>query len=504
MTDPLRLAERALRTIQSDTPRLDRISDYIAGDHDQPYVPDNATSEEFKRILKRSITNWIPTLIAAPAQAMYVDSFRRSTKDEAGDEVAAEMSPEMEHWQRSRLDARQLAVHRTAIAYGAAYTLTYRNDKGESVTKGLPPRRTVTLYDDPATDLEPVCGIYVERWEGGVVSGDSADYDSARPGVVWFYDQSHQYRFLLKGGQLRYDGQPIPHGMTSCPITRHAPWLDMDGNAVGLVEALISPQDRFNQTVCDLLLAQSYTAAQLRYFIGVKPPMRMKLDSNTGELRPELDDEGRPIIDETRMNASRLTYTENPDAKIGAVPGGELGGLLSSAETTLKHLSGLSNVPPHFLMGQIANVSAEALQAAMTALLRMVDEIQHAIGESWERVFRLAMELDGNKTAAQDVTGEVLWKDVGGDNIAQHGDALAKLADIGVPKKGLWRRVPGVTELEFREWSKLDAEERSQSPDQQAVDQVFGSGVGARLAPSPAPTDNPPPTPGRRPFRNAI
>lgn len=33
-------------------------------------------------------------------------------------------------------------------------------------------------------------------------------------------------------------------------------------------------------------------------------------------------------------------------------------------------------------------------------------------GEAWERVFRLAAELDGNTRAAGDAAGEVIWRDM--------------------------------------------------------------------------------------------
>src|SRR5690606_4255543 len=79
-----------------------------------------------------------------------------------------------------------------------------------------------------------------------------------------------------------------------------------------------------------------------------------------------------------------------------------------------------------------------------------------SFGESWERTFRLIGELEGNQAQASDYHAEVVWRDMGAQSLAQTSDALGKLSEmLGVPKRGLWRRVPGVTQREHEEWTDL-------------------------------------------------
>ncbi|MFE9868915.1 hypothetical protein ACFYPZ_40935 [Streptomyces sp. NPDC005506] len=74
----------------------------------------------------------------------------------------------------------------------------------------------------------------------------------------------------------------------------------------------------------------------------------------------------------------------------------------------------------------MANLSAEALLAAETALSRKITEFQSIFGEAWERVFRLAAEMEGDTAAQDDFAGEV----------AVHNRAVAAMLLNGEP--GYW------------------------------------------------------------------
>jgi hypothetical protein len=148
--------------------------------------------------------------------------------------------------------------------------------------------------------------------------------------------------------------------------------------------------------------------------------------------------------------------------KFGSLPAGPVGSLIDSIDMSIRHLAAISQTPPHHLLGQIANLSAEALLAAETALQRKIAEFQSIFGESWERVFRLAAELDGNASSAEDFHGEVQWRDMESRSLAQAADALGKLAEqLGIPKRGLWKRVPGVTQTEYEDWVEMAEDEDS-------------------------------------------
>lgn len=460
---PVRLGRKLITTLARDRDRLLRIDRYLNGEHDDPYMPDLA-DDEYRLLAKRSVSNWCPLLVGTPAQALYVDNFRRGITTGSTTEAPTTITPEWRHWQKSGLDARQAAVHRGALTYGHSFTLTEKTKRGVR-TKGLSALKTVALYEDPANDQVPAAALTVTRWP-------ATDGDKVIPGQARMWDGRHEYTVTFDSlddeKSVKVSGRKA-HGASECPITRFAAAVDLEGRTVGVIEPVISVQDRINQTIMDLLLAQSYAAVAVRTVTGMAPPMQMEPEHDNPDdpeeitgYRPKLDANGNPMPQRINHNARRFLFAEDPDVKWGSLDATPLGGFIDSLDMSIRHLSALSQTPPHHLLGQIANLSAEALLAAETALSRKVEEFRKMFGESWERVFRLAAELEGELDAAEDYAGEVIWRDMELKSLAQSADGLGKLAELlGIPKRGLWNRVPGTTKQELDEWDRLYEEENS-------------------------------------------
>ncbi|AOQ27058.1 portal protein [Streptomyces phage Brataylor] len=450
-TSPASLAKQLLSILDRDSARLERIDNYLHGKHDDPYMPPQA-DDEYKLLAKRAVSNWTPLLVNTPAQALYVDGFRPSSTGGTLPRAAQSDSPEWEHWQRSRLDARQAAVYKGALTYGHAFTVTEKDKKGNVVTKGLSPRRTAALFEDPANDDTPYAALTVTVWPKGEAVGKARMWDGTSEYAVTF-------KSLGDDEGVRVAGKAKRHGASECPVTRFAASVDLDGRTIGVIEPMIPLQNRINQSVFDLLVAQTYTSHEVRYATGMAPPIQR--DAETGE--PILDENGQPKPIPMNHNARRFLFAEDPDVKFGSLPGGPIGSLIDSIDMSIRHLAAVSQTPPHHLLGQIANLSAEALLAAETALSRKIAEFRAIFGESWERVFRLAAELSGSTASADDFMGEVIWRDMESRSLAQAADALGKLKEqLGIPAKGLWKRVPGVTQTEFEDWEELAEDEDAQ------------------------------------------
>ncbi|EFL15332.1 phage portal protein [Streptomyces sp. C] len=448
MADPTTtaLAAELLAILGRDKLRLQRIDDYLHGKHDDPYMPAMA-DDEYRLLAKRAVSNWTPLLVNTPVQALYVDGYRAG--DDQGKGSATDLSsPQWEHWQRSRLDARQTAVYRGALTYGHSFTLTERV-KGRVLTKGLSAMRTAALYEDAANDDTPYAALTVTAWPKDGKRGKAR---------MWDARFEHEVTFVsLDDLQSVRVGRGKRHGASECPVTRFAASVDLEGRTVGVVEPMIPLQNRINQTVFDLLVAQTYASVKVRTVTGMAPPVQR--DPETGEI--VLDTDGNPIPLPINHNAKRFLFAEDPDTRFGSLDETPLGGFIDSIDMSIRHLSAISQTPPHHLLGQIANLSAEALQAAETALSRKIQEFRTLFGESWERVFRLAAELEG-ASGIDDFKGEVLWRDMEQRSLAQAADALGKLREqLGIPAKGLWKRVPNVTQTELDEWDDLADEEDS-------------------------------------------
>lgn len=453
---PKTLAADLLQIIADDEPRLDRIDNYAQGIQDEPYMPSNA-DQEYLLLAKRSITNMMPLVLASPAQALYIDSFLPSRK--VGPKEGR-TTPEWKHWQKSGLDARQLAIHRAALTYGHSFTVTEKKGN-KTITRGLSPLRTSALFRDAANDINPYAAITVIQMPRGKTKGTATMWDDSKVYTVRFGSLEDPKSITVEAGKR--------HGSDENPVTRFAASVDLEGRTTGVVEPLIPVQNRLNQTVFDLLLAQTYTSQEVRAVSGMAPPMKEVWVFNGQQYdEPQVDENDQPLAGWTQKlvpvpmnhNASRFIFAEDKDTKFTTLPGGELGGLISSIEMSIRHISALSQTPAHFVLGQIANLSAEALQAAETALSRKVDEYRSSFGESWERVFRLAGVLAGDTAMADDFEGEVVWRDVEARSMAAIADALGKLRqNVDAPARGLWEMIPGITQTQLTRWEELREEE---------------------------------------------
>ena len=461
-------AARLMGILDNDrSERLLTVDDYLAGKHADPYMPEDADAE-YRLLARRSVTNLCPLLVATPAQSLYVDSYRRGRSVSDRTEDGLTNTPEWDHFERSGLAARQRSLYEGSIGYGHGFTFTEMGDDGKAYTRMVSPLRASALFDDPANDIIPEAFFEVRKWPNGVL-------DRKGRADLWIGSTKYLVTFgmlsdvenitVIETGEGNYS--------ENCPATRFAAHLDLEGRTRGVVYPIIPVQDRLNQTIFDLLVAQTYGSFQVRTATGMAPPLKKRAVraiegddcSEVIGFEPVVGKDGEPVYEDMRVTQRRLLMAESEGARFGTLEGTPLDGYISSIEMTIQHMSTLGQIPPNHMLGKIANLSAEALQAAEVSLSRMVEGFRKSFGESWERVFRLAAEIEGREDVAADASGEVLWRDVEFHSMSQVADALGKLADqLGIPHEGLWARVPGATKNEVDEWRRLAREKGDSAP----------------------------------------
>lgn len=430
-------AQQALEGLRHDAGRLDRIDRNVRGHQAGPYMPRSAT-REYRLLAQRAISNFLPMVVAAPAQALAVEGYHRSGSSRDAPEWTG-------GWQANGLDARQGAVHRAAITYGHAFTVTLPDtaDARRPVVRGVSPRRMWAAFEDPAADEWPLYALELKSARG--------------KGPGWFYDGTHVYDVVVDEDEVVFRGGR-PHRLPVCPVRRFAAQVDLEGRTTGVVEPLIPLQDRINQTVFDLLIAQTYGSFKVRWVSGMAPPL--KRDPDTGE--PLLDGDGNPIPKPVQVDSSRFVMAPDADTKFGSLDETPLSGFIESVGMSLRHLAVVSQVPPHYLLGDMVNLSAEALAAAETTLMRMVEEFKRSFGESWESELRLCAYIAGDEAGWTDTASQVQWRDAESRSLSQTVDALGKAVQmLGVPRQATWPRIPGFTDTDRSNWSDLAAAEDS-------------------------------------------
>src|SRR5690606_21562785 len=142
------------------------------------------------------------------------------------------------------------------------------------------------------------------------------------------------------------------------PIVRFAPHVGLEGEVTGLVEPMIPLQDRINQTVFDLLVAQTYSSFKVRTVAGMAPPVEMEaveIDGPDGKqvvMKPKIDaNTGQPVPKPSYLNAKRPLNAREKNAKFGSLHWTPLDGLIESIDTSLRPLSAIQQIPPHNFLG---------------------------------------------------------------------------------------------------------------------------------------------------------
>jgi hypothetical protein len=367
--------------------------------------------------------------------------------------------------------SRQHGVHRSVIKYGTAYVVVLpgqmaaeeeQQSNSIAVIRPVSPRRMTAMYADPVDDEWPQLAI-----EERVVADSTAPGKQRR--IVSVYDESSRY--ILTGSvqadatdlELAEDDNPFLNGQPAvsshdlgvCPVVRflHEADLDGDSDCVGEVEPLIPLQDQINFSTFNGMITEQFAAFRQRWVTGMSP----------------IDEEGRDA-QPFRPGVDRVWVGEDANTHFGEFSETSLQSYLDAREAGIRHMSTISQVPPYHLLGQIANLSAEALAAARDGLDRKIEELQSFNTDPWRNVFRLSAKAGGDDSGWKDLNGVVVWRDTSARAFAATIDGLTKVAQmLGVPVEELWKRIPGVTADDVQSWLLAKQREDAQQVIQQAV-----------------------------------
>lgn len=401
---------------KAERERLERIDRWLRWDHDKPHAPRHATAE-YRQLGSRAQTPWLDNVVTACAQALYIDGYRGA--DDPDNALP------WEWWQVNGMDSRQIAIHRAALGYGLAYvTVTPGTDDFQNpmpVIRGISPRRMITFYDEPEHDDWPHFALRI----------DPAKVDGDKGWALRVYDDASVY--YLQAGQ---DGSGLTyiesreHDLGLCPVIRYANRMDLEGRTPGEVEPFIPLAARIDQTVFDRLVVQRFSSWVVRTVAGMAKPDSEEEETALAKL----------------LKIGDLLVSESTETKFGSLPATPLDGFIAANEADIRQLAAVSQTPAHEMLGQMANLSAEALAAARASLTAKVEERRYSFGESHEQMLRLCSWVMGDKDGAMDRSAQVRWRDTEIRSLSQAADALGKLAQmLGVPVELLWERIPSFT-----------------------------------------------------------
>lgn len=441
-------AEYLLGVQDKERFELDVLRRYATGKQALPLVIPADAPREVREMARISRINLISIVINALVESLFVDNLRVTVDSAAeGEPETPEQitAPIWKTWQANKLDRGQSGLYRAVFTYGYGY-MVLTAGKPTPVARPMSPRSMTALYNDDAD------------WP------DLALERRRRRNTFRLYDETQVYTLGYDPEKKRFALLAVgEHGSPYCPVVRYRDVedLDLDDEPVshliqsfgtrgdnmtdmvaGQVAGLMTLQDQSDVTTFALKSAEWYSAFRQRWVVGWTP-------ANS--------------TDKVKSAASQLwTFDNDPEeVKLGEFSQTTLDGYLASRKDTARFAATLSQTPVHELIGDLVNLSAEALAAAEAGRDRKIDERKTGLGESHEQLATAMGVLQGVEVP-EDL--EVVWRDTSARAFGALVDGLGKLAaQLQIPPEALWERVPGATLQDVRRWKTMRAEGDSMS-----------------------------------------
>lgn len=439
-----KLCERSKKT--------DVYDNYYECEHPLPFLHEKAR-DPFRRLLQMSRANYMELVVDALVGRLEVAGFQ-SGADGSSDEAAWKL------WQDNGMDAgSQLAFLEAAIR-GEAYLLNAPPTGRQSGMQITPEHPSQAITEPvPGSPREMAAGLklWLDDWTGMLCA------TVYLPEALYKF-QAKEPKYGEKPQWTRREvagekwGAANPLGEVPLEPLSNRPRMLRPGASE--LKSVTGIQDRINKTIADRMMTQEFAAFPQKWVTGMEIPV----DETTGQPVQPFD-----------VAVNRILMAEDAGAKFGQFAAADLGGYLKACEADVKDIAAITSTPPHYLLGSLTNLSAEALKAAEAGLIHKVYQRRRFLEEALERTMRRA------GVASSDA--RVVWKSPEWRTEGELVDALVKMSTLGVPREVLWERW-GATPQEITRWRELS---------QDALDRALSGDVAAEYGPKPTATDEPPP-----------
>lgn len=382
---------------------LQTLQKHIDGQLLKTWMPDNADAE-YRDLLRKSASPWLGFARDAIVQGCIVSGY---TDTDLWERV----------WRANGMDGRQEVSTRDAVGFGRGFVSVLPSTKPDSVVmRPMGALDTYAVYEDPWDDY-PKHVLHRRKPRRG--------RDTFWQGSWMFVDETSIYRFTGTPA-APVDVAREDHDLGFTPVVGIANTLDAEPRSS--IADKVPVYKRIVDGTFTLQMLQRYAGFPQKWMAG-------------GDVSPDL----RASVDSLLHASGEAGDT----ARFGAFPAADLDKMVTALDAHIKHFSAVVQVPPHYLLGAVVNMSAEGIAAAEAGYHRNLSARKKALGEGYELAMRTAATMLGEDEAAQSTSDQVEWENVSSWSLAQVTDAVQKLEMSTGPLEALYRMVPG--------WTKTDA-----------------------------------------------
>lgn len=466
MTSPeeaLKILERLHAELRGRQADLQKYANYYDGKQPLRYASPEFSSYWGGQFESFS-DNWCQVVVDSKTERLVVRGVRIGNED--ADEETWRV------WQSNGLDADSGLAFVDTLAQGRAYALVWNDpdDYDTPLVTFESAHEAIVAYE-PGSRRKRVAAL--KNW---VDLDDNVEHATLYlPDSVWkfrhesnaasrYIERPAQYGGYAVGSawslkDLEAEDNPQPNPLGLVPMVELPNRSRLAREPVSEIVNVVPLQNAVNVIWSHLITASDFAAFPQRVVLGQEMPKK-PIVNETGEVV------GWEPADISNFALDRIMFFESPDAKVSNWSAADLENYTKVIETAVGHIAAQTRTPQHYLVGKMANLSAEALKAAETGLVSTVREKQLYLGEAVREIARLIALVQGDEARADGMrTASVVWKDPESRSDAELADSLGKLAQmLHVPDKILWRRY-GFTDDEIREMEQMQDEQAQRELD---------------------------------------
>lgn len=418
--------------------------DYVSGNHPLPNG-DPRYVKALRDFQLKALTNYIALATNAIPSRMRVKGFRFGRK-EAAKPSPTPSTPKTENssqngsqapqkaaqggrsdenvgiadkdaqlvWMANDMDYQMEGFLGNCATYGEGYLLAGPEDPetGEPTITSEHPR-LCHVFPDPVRPTRSLAGI--KLWKDIYIGQMIA--------VLYLPDLIYVFTGPSNGESMQASVALANGGFNLVAIQRNelgeVPLVRCQWRPDGKAEAedAFPIQDRMNLTILNRLVISKSQAYRQKWMTGGQIAKSGKKGKSGVDAKPPFD-----------PGADTLWHVPAPDAKFGDFDQVDITQILDSVRDDVLDFAALQQLPAHYLMGRMANISGDTLTQAESGHKLRTQARERAVGWTLEKVMRLVFKYKGKFDKAKELDAEVIWADSEVRSLAEKADASVKYA----------------------------------------------------------------------------
>ncbi|MFF4489426.1 phage portal protein [Streptomyces sp. NPDC001544] len=423
--------------------------DYYECEHPLPHLHERARAP-FRRLLKMARANYCELVVDAFVGRLEVAGFQSDVEGDRDQEAWA-------LWQDNNLDGGSQLAFLEAAIHGTAYLMVSPTPSGGfRITPEHPTQVIVEYRPDAPGEPAAALKLWVDDWTAKLCCTVYLP--------EWIYKFEAPEPKTGSTGRPQWERREVPgepwgaaNVLGEVPFGELANRPRMLKPGASELRSVTGIQDRINKTLSDRMMTQEAAAFPAKWATGLEIPV----DENGQEIEP------------FDVAVNKILVAEDPGAKFGQFAAADLTGYLKAKEEDVRDVAAITSTPPHYLLGSLTNLSAEALKAAEAGLIHKIYQRRRFLEEGLERTMRLAGFASSQ--------ARIVWKSPEWRTEGELVDALVKMSTLGVPREVLWERW-GATPQEIERWRQLNED---------ALTAAMSGDLAAEYGPKPNATTDP-------------